>query len=411
MRRFRHPLMALMAVFAMAISMAGVFAQSPVASSGKTPSVLQKKINQSSGELDSIRGQIKQQQARIKGLDDQEAQVKRDNLAIVDEIDLIQQFLGEMDQRERLLTQQGQELTKDLERAKRVHDQGRQALARNLRAMYMGGNQKEMEMILTAESFSSFVTRMKYEALLARLGAGLVDQIRADASLIQSQQKQLEVSRAEIHLGREEAGLQAARLEELMAEHVAALRELETERKGIKNRLLELSMNEQRLSYVLEDLEQQRQQKAALKSTAPEGPVDNGTLLELAGQLEWPVRGEVLRGFGRSVHPKFKTVTLNNGLNIEAFVGAPVAAVGKGVVEYSDVLPGFGRCVILDHDAGYYTLYAHLDRAFVAKGEEIAMGQVIAEVGRPAPGEQAQLYFEVRHGKTPLDPNDWLRPR
>ena len=81
------------------------------------------------------------------------------------------------------------------------------------------------------------------------------------------------------------------------------------------------------------------------------------------------------------------------------------------MVEFADDLPGFGQCVILDHGAGYYTLYAHLDRVFVAKGDEIARGQVIAEVGRPAGGERPQLYFEVRHGRTPLDPADWLRSR
>ena len=123
------------------------------------------------------------------------------------------------------------------------------------------------------------------------------------------------------------------------------------------------------------------------------------------------MHGELIRGFGRSVHPRFKTVTLNNGFNIAAGTGAPVASVADGTVEFSDHLPGFGQCVILDHGAGYYTLYAHLDRVFVDKGEQIARGQVVAEVGRPSGGEEPQLYFEVRQGRTPLDPGDWLKPR
>ena len=134
-------------------------------------------------------------------------------------------------------------------------------------------------------------------------------------------------------------------------------------------------------------------------------------LVQMAGDLDWPVRGQLIRGFGRSVHPRFKTVTLNNGYNIAAPAGSPVAAVADGTVEYSDHLPGFGQCVILDHGAGYYTLYAHLDGVFVAKAEKIARGQVIAEVGRPDDGDEPQLYFEVRQGRTPLDPADWLRSR
>ena len=61
----------------------------------------------------------------------------------------------------------------------------------------------------------------------------------------------------------------------------------------------------------------------------------------LAGQLEWPVQGQLVRSFGRSVHPRFQTVTVNNGVNIAARQGAPVAAVAEGRVEFCDRLPGF----------------------------------------------------------------------
>jgi septal ring factor EnvC (AmiA/AmiB activator) len=367
--------------------------------------LLRGKMAESEKELTAIRQEIQAQQDRMTSLNSQEEEVKRDHQEILAEIDLIQQLLSGMDQRQRLLEEQKEGLQVSLDRSRRAYRGGQEALAENLRAMYRRGRYGRVEMILTSPSFSSIVTRMRYEALLTRLGAGLVEQTKQEAINIHSRQKQLEVAQAEINLSREEAAAQTSRLEDLVAEQMAALRDLKGERQSISGRLLELSMNEQRLSYVLEDLEQQRQEKAARQV-----PV-TGSLQDLAGQLEWPVQGELLRGFGRSVHPRFKTVTLNNGVNIAAAVGAPVAAVGLGVVEFADVLPGFGQCVILDHDNGYYTLYAHLDRTFVTKGQDIAQGQVIAEVGRPEPGEPSQLYFEVRLGKTPLDPADWLRTR
>ena len=398
----RLPILLLAVItFALPWSLAAVLAQE----GGAQPGFLKGKINESTSELDQIREEIRIQNKKMNSLNSQEAEVKRSHQDILKEIELIQQLRGGMDQRDRLLAEQSSELEVSLQRSKREFEMTQEALARSFRSMYMKQREEKLAMILTAESFSGFVARVKLEAMLTRLGAGLVEQIRSDGRRIQSQQKQLLVARAEMNLSREEASLQTSRLEDLMAEQMAALRNLESERRGVKNRLLELSMNEQRLAYILDDLEQQRQETTARTQPAA------GALQELAGQLEWPVHGEILRGFGRSVHPKFKTVTLNNGINIAANVGAPVAAVGKGAVEFADVLPGFGQCVILDHDSGYYTLYAHLDRVFVTKGEEIAMGQVIAEVGRPEPREPSQLYFEVRHGKTPLDPADWLRPR
>ena len=278
-----------------------------------------------------------------------------------------------------------------------------------LRAWYVRGQADEFQLLLTANSFSELLTSLKYNAMLARLNGGLIASTRGQARQIVQQQKELDSSLVEIWEGRQSAAEQQANLELLEAENIAMLRELEDERGELKEHLLELSLNEQKLNYILGDLEQMRLEKAALNRSTDVDPAHSGSLASLAGELDWPVDGEILRGFGRSVHPRFGTVTVNNGLNIGARAGAPVAAVAVGKVEFSDQLPGYGQCVILDHGAGYYTLYAHLDQVFVAPGSEIARGQVIAEVGRPAGGEPAQLYFEVRHGRTPLDPADWLR--
>ncbi len=366
---------------------------------------LQVKIAKSNAELAGLQTEIQAFQNQELELDNQEEAIRRHHDEVINEIDLTRQLLGEMDLRERLLAQQSQVLSDELLKSKRHYEASRQALSSHLRSMYIRGHGGKLESLMTSGSFSSLVTRMKWNELMVTMGAGLVDDTRNEARLISSRQKQLEVSLAEIWLSREEMGEQSAHMEDLLAEQVAALRDLATERRDIKDHLLELSMNKQRLAYVLTDLEDLRIRRLAEESSRA------NQLTELAGELEWPTRGELLRGFGRSVHPRFQTVTLNNGINIAAQLGAPVASVATGKVEFSDRLPGFGQCVIIDHGSGYYSLYAHLESVFVTAGEEIARGQVIAEVGRPEPGEPSQLYFEIRSGKTPLNPLDWLRAR
>jgi len=367
--------------------------------------VLQRKIDENTSDLATIHDEIKAFHQQEKDLDSRKEEILRSHDEVTREIELTSQLLVEMEQRERLLEEQSETLKQDLVQGTRKFEASREALSLHLRSMHIRGQQGKLESVLTSGSFANFVTRMKWESLMVKLGAGLVDDTRTEGERLSSRQKQLEVSLAEIWRTREEAGEQSVHMEDLLAEQMAALRELETERRGIKERLLELSMNEQRLTYVLSDLEELRNRRQVENIPAP------NQLTELSGQLEWPVRGELVRGFGRSVHPRFKTVTVSNGVNIAARRGAPVAGVATGTVEYTDRLPGFGQCVILDHGSGYYTLYAHLDRVFVTAGAEIARGQVIAEVGQPESGESSQLYFEIRHGKTPLDPLDWLRSR
>lgn len=357
-------------------------------------------------QLQKVRAEIRRQQDLIRSLNSQADEARRDHEAIAQEIEATQRLMGSMVRKESLLLAESRRLEDELERRVDTYDGRRTALARSLRRLYLRGQRSDLELILTARSFSGLMATVRLERTLARLNAGLVERTRDEGQAVVRERRDLEAALSEIRQTREESSQQNLHLQGLQAEQVASLRQLDDRRRGVNNRLLELSLNEQKLNNVLDDLEDRRRQSPPPVLTGQGEP-----LAQLAGRLEWPVRGEVLRAFGRSVHPRFKTVTLNNGINISAATGAPVAAVGTGRVEFSDHLPGFGRCVILDHGEGYYTLYAYLDGVFVPRGAEVAQGQVIAEVGGPGGGDPPQLYFEVRHGRTPLDPADWLRSR
>jgi septal ring factor EnvC (AmiA/AmiB activator) len=357
-------------------------------------------------QLQKVRAEIRRQQDLIRSLNAQADEARRDHEAIAQEVEATQRLLGSMVRKESLLLAESRRLEAELEQRVDTYDGRRAALARSLRRLYLRGQRSDLELILTARSFSGLMATVRLERTLARLNAGLVERTRDEGQAVLRERRDLEAALSEIRQTREESSQQNQQLQGLQAEQVASLRQLDDRRRGVNNRLLELSLNEQKLNHVLDDLEDRRRQSPPPLLTGRGEP-----LAQLAGRLEWPVRGEVLRAFGRSVHPRFKTVTLNNGINISAATGAPVAAVGTGRVEFSDHLPGFGRCVILDHGEGYYTLYAYLDGVFVPRGAEVAQGQVIAEVGGPGGGDPPQLYFEVRHGRTPLDPADWLRSR
>ena len=392
-----------LALTALAGQAALTAAQEPAPAAGATDPA---PGSDNAARLEKVRAEIRRQQDLIRSLNTQAADARRDNEAISREIEATQRLVGGMVRKESLLQAESRRLEDELSHRVDTYEGRKAALARSLRRMYVRGQRNDLEMVLTAASFSDLMSHVKFERTLARLNAGLVERTRNEGKAVVRERRDLDAALSEIRQTREESAQQASRLEGLQAEQVASLRELDDRRRGVNNRLLELSRNEQRLLEVLDGLEDRRRQEPPAVVTGQTRP-----LAELAGSLEWPVRGDVLRGFGRSVHPRFKTVTLNNGLNISAAVGAPVAAVGAGIVEFSDSLPGFGRCVILDHGEGYYTLYAYLNGVFVSRGSQVAQGQVIAEVGGPGGDEPPQLYFEVRHGRTPLDPADWLRTR
>ena len=82
-----------------------------------------------------------------------------------------------------------------------------------------------------------------------------------------------------------------------------------------------------------------------------------------------------------------------------------------GEVVYADFNGGYGLMVILDHDGGDYSLYAHLDRATVSIGQQVDGGQAIGTVGESGSLVGPKLHFEIRQGGRAVDPIGWLRRR
>ena len=110
----------------------------------------------------------------------------------------------------------------------------------------------------------------------------------------------------------------------------------------------------------------------------------------------WPVKGSVISHFGTI--GKGRT---NDGINIKAALGTNVKAADKGTV-------AFGNLILIKHDDGWITAYAHNDRLFVKKGQRVARGEKIATVGSTGGVNTPQLHFEVRSGKKALNPTAYL---
>lgn len=128
----------------------------------------------------------------------------------------------------------------------------------------------------------------------------------------------------------------------------------------------------------------------------------------LRGRLPLPVRGTITVGFGRVVDARFGTETVQSGLDIRAPAGAPVRAVAPGRVAHAGWFKGYGNIVILDHGGGYHTLVAHLATMRAAVGEEVDAGAELGSVGDSGSLKGPYLYFELREHGHPVDPAPWL---
>lgn len=127
----------------------------------------------------------------------------------------------------------------------------------------------------------------------------------------------------------------------------------------------------------------------------------------LKGKLPWPAKGRILHRYGSSRvgnHVKWQ------GTLIAATNGTPVRSIHHGRVVFSDYLRGHGLLIIIDHGAGYLSLYAHNESLFKSLGDWVSAGEIISKVGNTGGQKIAGLYFELRYNGKPQNPSRWLKP-
>lgn len=141
---------------------------------------------------------------------------------------------------------------------------------------------------------------------------------------------------------------------------------------------------------------------AAAPSTAPSAPAAPAASRDPdAIEFIWPAKGALLAGFSE---PN------NKGLDIAGSPGDPVVAAAAGRVMYTGTgIRGYGKLIVIKHDNGFNSVYAHNREILVKEGQSVTRGQKIAELG-DSDANAPKLHFEIRKSGKPVDPMRYLPP-
>jgi murein DD-endopeptidase MepM/ murein hydrolase activator NlpD len=131
-------------------------------------------------------------------------------------------------------------------------------------------------------------------------------------------------------------------------------------------------------------------------------PAEGSLRREGPARFEWPLEGVLYARFG----PRGET--RHDGIDIAAPLGTLVRSAGEGKVLFSGDHKGYGLIVILEHEDGLLTLYAHNHENLVREGDRIRGGSPVARVGESGRTSGPHLHFEVRQRGAPKDPLDYL---
>lgn len=366
--------------------------QASAAGSAPTPAAKEAELKQVRNRIDSIRRSI---QAEAERRDALAGEVKEAEL----KIQTARERLSDVRARRIAAENRLGDLKAEQQTThQRIADE-RDALAAEVRVAYMNGRQEQLKLLLNQQDPAQLGRMMAYYGYFGRARAERITAIGEHLAHLELLAESIANEMAQL---RQLETDQASTVKDLAGARDKRARTLAQVQSKIKNRNDELSKL-QREAQALEKLVE------ALRRAIEEFPeLAEQPFQKVKGKLPWPVKGSLLARFGqlRAGGPlKWQ------GLVISAERGTQVRAPYYGRVVYADWLPGLGLLVVLDHGGGYMSLYGHNEQVYRRVGDRVSPGDVLAAVGDAAGMGKPGLYFEIRKGRSALDPGDWLSKR
>ncbi len=364
------------------------------------------KIEKSMARLDSIRQALSRGRKNLEKIREKEGTTLSQLTQVRENIKRTNVYIDALDTRLNALSASIDTLEDSLGIMKRVLDERQRQMQKRIVTMYksrMHGIPPLLRLILTAESFTRMLTRVRYFQELLEYDAMLIETISQTRRKVHTQQQKLERSYERI------ARLKRAKKEEhdkLLAqkeEQIALLDEVRSKKEDYLARVKRLEKAKNTLNDLIAQLVVQRKKEKKRIAQSKKAAFE-----KQKGSLAWPLEGDIIKKFGKIVHPVYKTVTRNEGINIRSEPGEKVRSVAAGQVVHVGSILGLRNVVIVNHYSEYSTIYANLSRVFVQQGDELEYGAVLGTIRDATAVSEAQLHFEIRKNATALDPLTWL---
>jgi len=372
----------------------------PVFAQNKNITRLEKTITVRKTELENIQNQLEEKQLRLKFLESEEKDHIERLYSIEEQLNLNNRLIIKIQKQLDDLGDYISDLEANLEYNSNELARQEKILLERLVWIYKRSRIPPLLTALSAGDLLQGARRLYLFSLLNKYDRKIVAEIESLNRQIKTEKADLQKRRNSIVALKSEKERQAKNIRINRQKRKILLKRAQTQKGAELKAIEQLVSAQERISGIIDVL---LQNKAALNKQAAK------EFLNLKGKLIWPVRGKIIRHFGKIKDKKYNTVITNPGIDIKASAEMPVYASSSGKAAYISWLRGYGSFIILEHGGGYYTLYAHLDDIFVETGQFVTAGETLATVSETGTFSGPMLHFELRFGKEQLDPVPWLR--
>jgi murein hydrolase activator len=278
-----------------------------------------------------------------------------------------------------------------------------EVVAPRLVGRYRLGREGYVRFLLGSTGIADLFRRRRLFNVLLESDLQAITVLRTQADATKAARDEILAAHTEQDQSVNQEAERRASLQEKLDQQRTLLTSVQRERAVHEQTVRELEDAEKQLSRKLAEI-----RKSHPSLTSPEILL-KASIRRARGKLPFPVDGGRIEAhFGRAVDPRFGTVTLQTGIDVRAPTGTPVHAVWDGKVAHAGWFRGFGNLLIVDHGGGVFSLMAHLDQLQKALGDAVRAGEQVGTVGETGSLKGPYLYFELRDGQKPFDPEPWL---
>lgn len=384
-------------------------------SSAKTKEELQAEIDRLENQIDSNNGKIENSRENIEELQKQisvmqeqlnlyNSQLTDLNKQIAEKDAVINTYQAEIDRLQSEIDNAVSQIEQQAAQIKATQD----ILKERMRSAYMAGETSTLEVLLSAEDYETFLTRLELMKRVSEhdnaLVAGLQEEINAlNAAKEQMLQNQNDQQEKQSAIETERASINASRLEVQTLYDTLNKKQtsMESQVKSLNNLIAQLDKNSAAYQNAIaarqKEMDEYDDKKTADMETGTGGKIPMVKPLQYSDAY-------VSQHYGHNGHKGVDLCTRGTG----STQGKEIRAAADGVVSTAEYHSSWGNNVYINHGNGIYTRYAHCSRMIVSAGQRVSAGQVIAYVGNTGNSFGPHLHFEVYVNKTRVNPENWI---
>ncbi len=362
--------------------------QSALTAEAATSAEIQKQLDALKQESNKLQAEISAMEAANAPYEKQRAAVQKQINATINEINLYEKQIEACEKEMAALDKQIDALEKKCDK---YYDEFKQRMV----AIYTGKNSflSDLSFLMSSQSLSDYLAKAELLESVSRRDSKLIDKLKKDVADIEAKKSEHEAKKATL---------------------AAAKKEIDAKKVALNSQYAKVNAiymtNEEAIKIAEQEAADKKQMEKDLKKALEDALIyENGATG--TGQFAWPVPGfyKVTSPYGYRTHPVTgEKNKMHTGIDIAGagVYGAKIMAADNGTVILNKSYGGYGWCVMISHNNGYVTLYAHMKAQSTLKvGTNVYKGKtVVGYVGSSGTATGPHLHFEIQKNNQHTDP-------